>query len=167
MARKEELIQTIISNAPDRANTVRTAQALHLIVNGWESGLSNINALAAECGVSASSLKSWMDDEAELFEELKNICYVNCNTIARKNILKALKKGSIETSKWFLERTDNEFSKKDTPPQVNVALISVAEREKALAEYMEKFVIPEDTTPTLTTATLAHSPEEKEEATDE
>lgn len=68
------------------------------------------------------------------------MCYETVNSMARKNIHRSIKKGSIETSKWFLERTDPEFSKKDNGvPSMQVNIISVADREKELKKFMERF----------------------------
>ena len=106
-------------------------------MESWKMGL-NISQAAARIGVNHYVLIQWMNELPEL-AELKEMCCQETNRMARENIHRAIKKGSVETSKWFLERTDPEFSKKDQGSAVQVNIISVADREKELKKFMERF----------------------------
>lgn len=106
-------------------------------MHAWEIGLTNVQA-AKMIGVPVTSLTEWFNTHPQL-KELRDMCYEETNKLARENVHKSIKKGSIETSKWFLERTDPEFSKKDQSAAVQVNIVSVADRESELKKFMERF----------------------------
>lgn len=70
------------------------------------------------------------------FAAMRETLYVTPRMKARKNILDDIDKGNVSTSKWLLERTDPEFSKKGESTVINV---SVREREEAILKEMRKF----------------------------
>lgn len=107
------------------------------LVSSWEMGLSDKQA-AAEIGVNPSTLSQWLQKYPELVE-LREICTEKLRIAARKNIRVAIEKGHLETSKWYLERTDAEFSKKESSQTTNIAVIGVTERQAELTKYMERF----------------------------
>lgn len=139
MNRKNELIQTI-GNASKFVNdrNMEWRQRLNTLVSSWEMGLNDAQA-AAECGITVSTLKYYFEAYPEL-NELKEICGEKIRIDAKKNVRDAIKRGHLETSKWYLERTDPEFQKKPNDgTTVNVAVISVADREKEMNKFMERF----------------------------
>lgn len=138
MTRKNELIQTI-GNASKFVNdkNMEWRQRLNTLVSSWEMGLNDAQA-AAECGITVGTLKYYFEAYPEL-NELKEICGEKIRINAKKNVRDAIKRGHLETSKWYLERTDPEFQKKNSDTTVNVAVISVADREKEMNKFMERF----------------------------
>lgn len=138
MNRKNELIQTI-GNASKFVNdkNMEWRQRLNTLVSSWEMGLNDAQA-AAECGITVSTLKYYFEAYPDLVE-LKEICGEKIRIDAKKNVRDAIKRGHLETSKWYLERTDPEFQKKNSDTTVNVAVISVADREKEMNKFMERF----------------------------
>ena len=138
MNRQDELIQHLMIKFEDPSMKVKSKEALASLMESWKMGL-NMSQAAARIGVNHCVLSYWLSEIPEL-NELKEMCCQETNRMARENIHRAIKKGSIETSKWFLERTDPEFAKKDNmsaPVQVNI--ISVADRENELKKFMERF----------------------------
>lgn len=130
MTRKNEIIKHLNEEW-------KKPQTLSTLMDCWEKGLSNL-AAAAEAGVCPTSLANWLNIYPEL-RELREICTGRMNTMARRNIHKALSKGSIDVSKWYLERTDPEFKKNADVSAVQVNVITVADREKELQKFMERF----------------------------
>ena len=131
MNRQDELMQSLAVQFDNKKDILLS------IINSWKMGLTTSQA-AIIAGVPRRTLGTWIDNNEE-FRELREMCQEETNTLARKNIHKAIKKGSVETSKWFLERTDPEFSKKDQSAAVQVNIVSVADREKELKKFMERF----------------------------
>ena len=131
MNRQDELMQSLAVKFGDKK------EALISMMNAWKMGFTTTQT-AAVTGIPRRTLRDWMDNDEEL-RELQEMCHEDTNILARKNIHNAIKKGSVETSKWFLERTDPEFSKKDNTAPVQVNIISVADREKELKKFMERF----------------------------
>lgn len=138
MNRQNELIQNLSVTFENSQGSKQSKEVLLKLIDLWKMGLSN-NQAAAEVGINPTLITYWANNYPE-FKELRDMCYAETNALARKNIHKAIKKGSVETSKWFLERTDPEFSKKDNGvPSMQVNIISVADREKELKKFMERF----------------------------
>ena len=137
MNRQDELIQSLSIEFENSWKEKKTKEILATLIHAWEIGLTNIQA-AKMIGVPPTSLLEWFNTHPQL-KELRDMCYEETNKLARENVHKSIKKGSIETSKWFLERTDPEFSKKDNVAPVQVNIISVADREKELKKFMERF----------------------------
>lgn len=131
MNRQDELMQSLAVQFDNKKDVLLS------IMNSWKMGLTTSQA-AVIAGVPRRTLRDWIDNNEE-FRELREMCQEEMNTLARKNIHKAIKKGSVETSKWFLERTDPEFSKKDQNAAVQVNIVSVADRESELKKFMERF----------------------------
>ena len=130
MTRKNEII-TYLNKEWSKANTLTT------LIDCWEKGYT-VEATAAEVGVSTVSICKWLNAYPEL-KELRDICRSKMNTMARRNIHKALSKGSIDVSKWYLEKTDPEFKKNPELSAVQVNIVTVEDREKELRKFMERF----------------------------
>lgn len=138
MNRQDELTQLMMCEFENSSSKKQNKEIIMSLVDSWKFGLTNSQA-ASDAGIPFSTLQYWMDQYPQL-KELREMCYETVNSMARKNIHRSIKKGSIETSKWFLERTDPEFSKKDNmAPTMQVNIISVADREKELKKFMERF----------------------------
>lgn len=139
MGRKNELIQEI-GNKSKYTNSILDMEfrkKINILTSSWEMGLNDAQA-AAECGITVSTLKYYFEAYPEL-NELKEICGERIRIDAKKNVRDAIKRGHLETSKWYLERTDPEFQKKNSDTTVNVAVISVADREKEMNKFMARF----------------------------
>lgn len=139
MGRKNELIQEIGNKSKyvDGRLDMEWRKKINLLVSSWEMGLNDRQA-AGEAGFDVSNLYHMFEIYPDL-KELRDLCREKINIDAKKNIREAIKRGHLETSKWFLERTDPEFQKKDSDTTVNVAVISVADREKEMNKFMERF----------------------------
>lgn len=130
MTRKNE----IIKHLNEEWNKPTT---LTMLMDCWEKGYTTAST-AAEVGVSSVTIMNWMKAYPEL-RELREICNSKLNAMARRNIHKALSKGSIDVSKWYLEKTDPEFKKNPDVNAVQVNVITVQDREKELKKFMERF----------------------------
>lgn len=130
MTRKNEIIK-YLNEEWNKPTTLAT------LMDCWEKGYT-CEATAAEVGVSAVAVTKWLNAWPEL-KELKGLCNSKMNTMARKNIHKALSKGSIDVSKWYLEKTDPEFKKNPDISAVQVNIVTVEDREKELKRFMERF----------------------------
>lgn len=137
MNRKNELVQIINSKWNVSRSPTQNKETLVQMMRFWELGFTD-NGVAAEIGVSSSLLSVWMKNYPEL-KELKELCYVKINNKARENIYNSIKKGSVKTSQWFLERTDPEFSTKNEQYNTQINIVTVQDREKELARFMERF----------------------------
>lgn len=137
MNRKNELVQIINSKWNVSRSPTQNKETLAQMMRFWELGFTD-NGVAAEIGVSSSLLSVWMKNYPEL-KELKELCYVKINNKARENIYNSIKKGSVKTSQWFLERTDPEFSTKNEQYNTQINIVTVQDREKELARFMERF----------------------------
>lgn len=139
MGRKNELIQEIgnKSNYVDSTLDMEFRKKINVLASSWEMGLNDRQA-AGEAGIRPEYMPELFKNYPEL-NELKEICSEKINIDAKKNIREAIKRGHLETSKWFLERTDPDFQKKPSDTTVNVAVISVADREKEMNKFMERF----------------------------
>lgn len=139
MGRKNELIQEIGNKSKYVNSTldIEFRKKINILVSSWEMGLNDRQA-AVEAGIMPCNMPEMFKNYPEL-NELKEICREKINIDAKKNIREAIKRGHLETSKWFLERTDPEFQKKNSDTTVNVAVISVADREKEMNKFMERF----------------------------
>lgn len=136
-SRKNQLIndvaQVMVQNP---RNKVADRSYILALCNGWELGLSG-DDLGAYVGVTNQTINKWMERYPDL-NELKIICTSKLRIQARKNIQKAVEGGHLETTRWFLERTDPDF-KKNNDTQAQVIVVSVADREKELSRFMERF----------------------------
>lgn len=130
---KNELIRAV----NDLRDGMEWRKQISVLVSSWEMGLNDKQA-AAEVGVNPGTLSDWLQKYPELVE-LKDVATEKLRINARKNIKAAIEKGHLETSKWYLERTDADFSKKESSQTTNIAVISVTERQAELAKYMERF----------------------------
>jgi len=114
-----------------------TGDLIKKIREAWELGIVSERGVCSYVGISAPTYSKYMTMCPEL-EELKELCQEKINIEARKNIKKAIERGHLDTSKWYLEKTDQQFQK-NSDTTVNVAVISVADREKEMNKFMERF----------------------------
>lgn len=71
------------------------------------------------------------------FADMRMQAYSVPNMKARLNIMKDIEKGNVATSKWYLEKTDPEFSKKNV--NETTVKVSVEEREERLLKSLENY----------------------------
>ena len=137
MNRKQELINLVGNemNANRHGNKVMRKEVLMEICHLWELGLTDTD-VAQTLGISTATLTQWNRKWPEL-DELRYLCKNKTRKKARENITRAIDNGHLETSKWFLERTDPQFQKNSDYTQINV--ISITDRENELKKFMERF----------------------------
>ena len=140
MNRKDEITNLVVQRMGiqkvDRTYKL-TADLIKKIREAWELGIVSERGVCSYVGISAPTYSKYMTMCPEL-EELKELCQEKINIEARKNIKKAIERGHLDTSKWYLEKTDPQFQK-NSDTTVNVAVISVADREKEMNKFMERF----------------------------
>lgn len=141
MNRKDEITNLVVQRMGvqkvDRTYKL-TGDLIKKIKEAWELGIVSERGVCSYVGISAPTYSKYMTMCPEL-EELKELCQEKINIEARKNIKKAIERGHLDTSKWYLEKTDPQFQKQSDGTTVNVAVISVADREKEMNKFMERF----------------------------
>lgn len=140
MDRKDELTALVVQKVglKDRRGDAKlTPEIVQKMREGWELGLATQKSLCSFVGIAPQTYNRYMTEFPEM-EELRALCQEKLNIEARKNIQGAIKRGHLETSRWYLEKTDSQFQKQDNNV-VNVAVISVTDREKELNKFMERF----------------------------
>lgn len=140
MNRKDELAQIVVQRmgmTKQCWNNKLSPDIIKKMREGWELGITTQTAMCSFVGISPPTYTKYMEENPEL-EELRQLCQEKINIEARKNIKKAIERGHLDTSKWYLEKTDPQFQK-NSDTTVNVAVISVADREKEMNKFMERF----------------------------
>lgn len=115
------------------------------IVDGWENGLSDRQAAfraSKETGevITQADITRWKKENPEIKELFYNL-HDDLVTSAKMNVADAVKDGDTQTSKWYLERkATDEFSTKQAVAFEGAAIeVSLADKEKALKDMVEKF----------------------------
>lgn len=105
------------------------------ILKMWEMAMPDL-MVVEYAKITEAQYKHILDHFPE-FADMRAKAYTIPNIKARMNIMKDLDKGNVSTSKWYLEKTDPQFSKKSIR-ETNVT-VSVSEREKQLLENMQQY----------------------------
>ena len=105
------------------------------ILEMWEMAMPDLMVITHAC-ITERQYQDLLTHFPE-FAAMREKAYTIPNIKARMNIIKDIDKGSVPSSKWYLEKTDPEFSKKSVN-QTNIK-VSVAEKEKKLLESMEQY----------------------------
>lgn len=140
MNRKDELARVVVQNigiGERHGNNKLSPEIIKKMREGWELGITTQTGMCSFVGISQPTYTKYLEENPEL-EELRQLCQEKINIEARKNIKKAIERGHLDTSKWYLEKTDPQFQK-NSDTTVNVAVISVADREKEMNKFMERF----------------------------
>lgn len=141
MNRKDELAQIVVQRmgmTKQSWNNKLSPEIVKKMREGWELGITTQTGMCSFVGISQPTYTKYLEENPEL-EELRQLCQEKINIEARKNIKKAIERGHLDTSKWYLEKTDPQFQKQSDGTTVNVAVISVADREKEMNKFMERF----------------------------
>lgn len=85
-------------------------ELLQVIRNYLESGQSR-NYACIMAGISPSTLSRWLQNDDTLAMKVAT-WESNLNYLARANIAKSIQNNDVNTSKWYLEKTDGSFSTK-------------------------------------------------------
>lgn len=125
-----------------------TEGILDIIKECWAKGCNDKEACMI-AGIDKKSLNRWLYGEGEdkkfliegLLEE-RELLRSNPSYMARSNVYKSLKKGNVETSKWYLERKEkDEFSTKATNEmEVNISSKSIEDKEKEMMEKLDALI---------------------------
>lgn len=141
MNRKDEIATLVVQRmgmVERHGNNKLSPEIIKKMREGWELGITTQTGMCSFVGISAPTYTKYLEENPEL-EELRQLCQEKINIDARKNIKKAIERGHLDTSKWYLEKTDPQFQKQSDGTTVNVAVISVADREKEMNKFMERF----------------------------
>ena len=69
------------------------------------------------------------------------------NLMARVNVANDIKDGNVRTSKWLLERTDEDYSNRQKVSMDGTPIVvPMAEKEKAMEEILKKYTVTGDFT---------------------
>lgn len=140
MNRKDEISNLVVQRmgmTKQCWNNKLSPEIVKKMREGWELGITTQTGMCSFVGISPPTYTKYLEENPEL-EELRQLCQEKINIEARKNIKKAIERGHLDTSKWYLEKTDPQFQK-NSDTTVNVAVISVADREKEMNKFMERF----------------------------
>ena len=120
-------------------------EAWFAVIEAWENGLSDREAAfrasrEGEALFTATDIKKWIKENPEI-GELRGYLMDDLISPAKLNVSKSLKNGSVQTSKWYLERkAADEFSTKSAVAfEGAVVALSLEEKEKALNEMLKDF----------------------------
>lgn len=105
------------------------------ILEMWEMAMPDLMVIA-HAGITEEQYLHILQHFPE-FAAMREKAYTLPKMKARLNVIRDIEKGNVSTSKWYLEKTDPEFSKKSVT-ETNVK-ISVAEKEKQLLAKMENY----------------------------
>lgn len=107
----------------------------------WIAGVNDKKA-AQYAGITADDLKELLRKDSKL-ALMRAACLTNCletEIAARNNVKSSIKEGSVESSKWYLERkVPDEFSTKQTVSVQADDFLSIDEKKAELEKLMEKF----------------------------
>lgn len=120
-------------------------EAWRAVIEAWTNGLSDREAAfrASRYGdvhLTEADIKTWIKDNKDI-AELKEYLHADLISEAKLTIADAIKNKDLKTVKWYLERkAANEFSTKAAVSfEGAVVELTLADKEKALDELMEKF----------------------------
>lgn len=115
------------------------------VIEAWTNGLSDREASFRaskydDVRLTEADIKGWIKSNPDI-SELKEYLYADLVSEAKLTIAEAIKAKDIKTVKWYLERkASNEFSSKASLAFENAVVeLTLADKEKALDELMEKF----------------------------
>lgn len=103
-----------------------------------EAGISE-KAAARFAGITMEQWDEMCDMNPEM-DKLRQDAETIVGTQAVLNVADAIKSGDVRTSRWYLERTTDEFSTKQSVKVGGVpVVVPIEEKEEELAKLMEQF----------------------------
>ena len=105
------------------------------ILEAWEMDLRD-DQVIAHAKITRDQLDVILKKFPE-FAAMKKEVSDTLNRKARTNVANSIDRGDITTSKWYLEKTDPQFSPKTR--NETIVRVSVEEREEKIREMMEKY----------------------------
>lgn len=124
--------------------------AWKVIVEAWENGLSNREAsLRASrdsgCYVTETQLNEIIASSEEV-ASLREFLMADLVSEAKLNIANDIRKGSVSTAKWYLERKrPEEFSSKAAIAfEGSMVATSMEDKKKELEDFMAQFEVVDD-----------------------
>lgn len=104
-------------------------ETIQSLIQGARIGLSE-RLLASYARISRNTLDSWYVKFPDLKEELSQL-KDKPKTRAIKNVIVKIKEGDIDTSKWYLEKTEKEtFGNKVINENINYNMDELTDEEK-------------------------------------
>lgn len=120
-----------------------TTEIKDRLLQAFAYGLSDREA-CLYAGIAPSTLYSYCEKHpkfSEQKEELKNRPKLQAKVV----IFEALKKGDVNTAKWYLERkAKEEFGNHQTLQHTGEVVLPIHERKKLVEEYMRDFLEKEN-----------------------
>lgn len=107
----------------------------------WKWGLTDKQA-ASHASMTYSQLQRYLAEDEELDtwrKSYKDRQAIRNQITARKNIASELSKGDVRTSRWYLEKTSEEFQTKSQVQVGGTIDVAVEDKEQALKKFMEQF----------------------------
>ena len=125
-------------------------EAWQEIISSWQDGLSD-----REAAIRASRKEEFLITEGDLREyleanpevaDLKDYLQSDVVSMAKKNIAKSVREGSVSTSKWLLERkAANEYSTKASLNFENAVIgLTMAEKQAEMDKFLDSFLSDSD-----------------------
>lgn len=113
----------------------------------WLKGCSDEEACLI-AGIDRVTLNRWLFDKenkgllVEGLAEIRELSKKNPTYIARTNVYKSLKKGNVDTSKWYLEhKASDEFSTRvQSDAEINVSSKTIEEKEQEMLSKLDALI---------------------------
>lgn len=116
-----------------------------IVLRCWDDGLSDREAALTvrrelNENILTADIHEWTAGNPEV-EILREMLSSGVTIKAKRNVKKSISDGSVQSSKWWLERkAPNEFSTKATVAFEDAAIeVSVKDKTNAMEKFMEKF----------------------------
>ena len=116
-----------------------TKKVWEVLEEAFLLGLSDAEA-CLKAGITKPTLYKYLEENPEK-EERRDVLKENIKMHAKINIANGIKTGNIELSKYYLERTDKEFSKKmkveneNTNTQKIIFVDDISDDEEELTDF--------------------------------
>lgn len=117
----------------------------YAVVDGWSNGLSDRDCAfraskLSDVRITEADIKSWFKANPDI-AELKEFLAESLVSDSKLIVADAIRSGDVKTAKWYLEKKKaDEFGSKASVSFENAVVeLSLADKEKALNEMMERF----------------------------
>lgn len=119
--------------------TVITAKVVRLLVTCFQNGLT-VRQACWQSGVSHEAYYQRLRSDSE-FADIMSKAQQLPSMTARNNVLKAIKKGDLSSSRWWLERKDKEefSSKADVTMQEEVTTMPSSVEVERIRQSAQRF----------------------------
>jgi IS30 family transposase len=122
------------TNKGGRPKVIDSEELREKIRESASFGLS-IPLIALDVGIAKSTLYDYLKKNHEFSDEL-HLLMDNPKLIARKNVMRDMKSGNLDTSKWYLEKRDKSFNPKQLLEHSGKT--EVVNSEKSIEDYIRE-----------------------------